>query len=73
MTPKAYNPHAVRRWINRLAQLLELVRKQPAEMYFYRTSHEMVCLECGATYGRHAADPWDPYLAMLCNGERVKL
>jgi hypothetical protein len=69
----AYNTHAVRRWINRLAQLLELAKGCPEDLDFYSVSGDVVCRDCGEPFWRHAVDPWEPWLTMLCNGERVKL
>ncbi len=46
---------------------------------FYRASGNCICNVCGLTYYKHPHDPdvtdWDgnPWLHVLCNGERVKL
>lgn len=52
-----------------------LARGEDADQHerdaFLRTSH--VCLDCGEPYWRHASDPFERWLTVLCNGERVKL
>lgn len=67
----------VRRLLNRFAQVLMLARGEEADAErredAYRPSHEMVCEACGEMYLRHATDPFEPWLTVLCSGEMVKL
>lgn len=69
----APRPRAVRRWLNKLAQTLELMKpaREPDDMY--RADGRIICESCGSEYWRHAEDPRDTHLHMLCNGDRVKL
>lgn len=69
----ALDPRRVRRWINRFAALLSLASPEPDPDAWYRADGRMVCPECGALYFDHAKDPREPWLEMLCNGDRAKL
>jgi hypothetical protein len=62
----------VRRWVNKLARLLALLEPGPDDSW-YRASGRCVCLLCGEDYDHHADDPREPWLTMLCGGQRVKL
>jgi hypothetical protein len=63
----------LRRRLNGLATLLELLRPERAVNDFYRASGNVRCDLCDEEYRRHAEDPRNSLLHMLCNGERVKL
>ncbi len=65
------NPRAVRRWLNRLAEVFMLSDDPDPEMV--RASGDMVCAQCGADYYSHACDPHNRFLNVLCDGRRVKL
>jgi hypothetical protein len=45
----------------------------------YRASKDCICEACGQEYWRHPFDFWElgyngePFLHVLCNGDRVKL
>jgi hypothetical protein len=70
----AIDPARVRRVVvNRIAELLLLVVDEGSYADFYRANHECMCPACGEAYWRHAVDPFERYLHVLCNGDRVKL
>ena len=60
-----------RLYVNPLAQILLLAAGEE-NADFVRTGN-MACEICGETYGRHAEDPFAPWLNVLCDGRRVKL
>lgn len=74
MTPDITTPEArrIRRWVNRLAQLLALAGPEPDPDDWYRAGN-CICEICGDDYHHHAVDPRDPWLTLLCDGSRVKL
>ena len=53
--------------------------EQTTEVNFYRASGECICDKCGKEYWRHPRDKenldfhGEPFLKILCNGDRVKL
>lgn len=67
----ALDPLRVHRVLRRLAEVF-LLLNGPSEREAFRASGECVCT-CGYAYWRHARDPFEPYLNVLCDGERVKL
>jgi hypothetical protein len=64
---------ALRRIVNRLAQVIALVRRPADEHDWQRASGAVECEVCGDVYFNHATDPLVPWLHMLCDGRRVKL
>lgn len=40
---------------------------------FKRAGGRVICDECGFEFNDHVQDPIEPWLNVLCNGERVKL
>lgn len=65
----------LRRIVNRLAAVFMLVgaeRDDEERRNFVRASGCCVC-DCGATYYAHVHDPFEPWLTVLCDGQRVKL
>ena len=69
--------YRVRRWVNRLAQVIWLATNQRPDDTWFRAG-DCICQVCGETYSRHAHDPFEPWLTVLCQtsgqpGQRVKL
>jgi len=60
----------VRRRINGLAALLSLLG--PAGMD-HRAGGDVICPLCGEAYREHATCSREPWIALLCDGRRVKL
>ena len=50
-----------------------LARARFSEPDFYRASGLCTCKVCGRLYYDHKSCPTDPWLTVLCNGQRVKL
>lgn len=63
---------ALRRIINRLAQVFSLMVDTSAEECV-RAGGDVVCNACGDAYHKHASDPREPWMTLLCGGRRVKL
>lgn len=45
----------------------------PKRWGFVRAGGSVICDECGQEFYDHVQDPIDPWLTVLCSGERVKL
>lgn len=45
----------------------------PKREAFKRAGGNVECVECGQAFYDHVQDPIDPWLNVLCSGERVKL
>lgn len=50
-----------------------LLTEDGREVPFYRCSGKLVCWDCWKVYSLHPSDKDAPELAVLCNGQRVKL
>lgn len=72
MTTSSPDPRRVRRLVNRLAEVL-MFAAGPSDAAFYRASGDVRCDGCGMPYSMHAHDPFERWLTVLCNGQRVKL
>jgi hypothetical protein len=53
--------------------MFSLAGPEPDPDAWYRAGTWTVCKACGEPYVKHATDPRDPWLNILCNGDRVKL
>ena len=67
----------LRRILQKLAVLLLLARGEEADRElrdsFWRADGRCLCSWCARPYWQHIHDPFEPWLNVLCTGERVKL
>lgn len=74
--PPRFPSPGYKRAIHRMIQILLLVRAdedEPRRRAFRRAGGDVVCEACGREYREHVDDPIDPWLTVLCSGDRVKL
>lgn len=64
--------HAVHGMI-RFLLFLRADEDKPKREAFKRAGGRVICDECGEEFNDHVQDPIDPWLNVLCSGERVKL
>lgn len=65
-----------RRAIHGMVRFLLFLRADedaPKRRDYFRAGNTVICEECGQEYADHVQDPIDPWLTVLCSGERVKL
>lgn len=65
-----------KRAIHKLTRLLLLLRADEdasKRARFDRACGDTICDRCGCEYREHVDDPVEPWLTVLCSGERVKL
>lgn len=61
------------RVVNRLAQLFTLANGPTKPENMMRAATYGRCDVCGETYLRHAVDPFEPHLHIVCDGRRLHL
>lgn len=61
----------LRRVMNKLAQIFALAEPDIGDDW-YRAGN-LDCEACGQDYHSHPQDPREPWLTIICGGQRVKL
>lgn len=57
----------------RFLLFLRVEEDEPKRIAFVRAGGGAICEDCGQELCEHVQDPIDPWLTVLCSGERVKL
>lgn len=76
MSPPRFPSPGYKRAIHRMIQIFLLLRAdedEPKRVSFHRAGGDVVCEGCGREYREHVDDPVEPWLTVLCSGDRVKL